>query len=200
MVELSIKDRVYEAAERISADRNPTVATVREAASVSNGDATRYLKEWRDERAAAGSTIAALPQPLTEHALRLAGMMWAEASITATAHHAQLETLWRDEKAHLDQEVNELVQDLDSATGKAAEATQEYETGLRNAQTAAAEHEAAEVAARGEFAKATAAHLTEKGLLVTQLAEARAIISTLQDNMTALIARIPNETPPAAKR
>ena len=47
MAEQSVKDRVYAAAGRISAEKNPTVATVREAAGVSNADAGRYLKEWR---------------------------------------------------------------------------------------------------------------------------------------------------------
>ena len=68
MSESSIKDRVYSAAERLSANRNPTVATVREAAGVSNADATRYLKEWRAERDSAGSKIAATPPTITEQA------------------------------------------------------------------------------------------------------------------------------------
>ncbi|MDJ0358397.1 DNA-binding protein [Paenarthrobacter sp. PH39-S1] len=70
MAEQSVKDRVYAAAERISATTNPTVATVREAASVSNADAGRYLKEWRAERDSAGSKIAATPPIITEQALR----------------------------------------------------------------------------------------------------------------------------------
>ena len=79
MAEQSVKDRVYAAAERISAERNPTVATVREAAGVSNADATRFLKEWRAERDSAGSKIAATPAAITEQALRLAGTVWEEA-------------------------------------------------------------------------------------------------------------------------
>ncbi len=50
----SVKDRVYAAAERISAERRPTVSTVRAAAGVSNADATRYLKEWSEERSRRG--------------------------------------------------------------------------------------------------------------------------------------------------
>ena len=69
MAEQSVKDRVYAAAERISTTASPTVATVREAAGVSNADAGRYLKEWRAERDSAGSKIAATPPPITEQAI-----------------------------------------------------------------------------------------------------------------------------------
>ncbi|GAC1381127.1 MAG: hypothetical protein NVSMB43_22400 [Pseudarthrobacter sp.] len=61
---LSVKDRVYAAVEQISAERRPTVSTVRAAAGVSNADATRYLKEWTEEKQAAGGQVAATPFPL----------------------------------------------------------------------------------------------------------------------------------------
>jgi hypothetical protein len=53
-VTLSVKDRVFAAAEQISAERRPTVSTVRALAGVSNAGATRYLKEWSEEKQAAG--------------------------------------------------------------------------------------------------------------------------------------------------
>lgn len=58
----SIKDRVYAAAEQISVERNPTVSTVREVAGVSNADAGRYLKQWREEKAAAGTRTPRSPR------------------------------------------------------------------------------------------------------------------------------------------
>ncbi|WP_028268106.1 DNA-binding protein [Arthrobacter sp. MA-N2] len=64
----SVKDRVYAAAEQISAERRPTVSTVRAAAGVSNADATRYLKEWTEEKQAASGQVAATPAALLEQA------------------------------------------------------------------------------------------------------------------------------------
>ncbi|MET3810827.1 hypothetical protein ABIB14_001935 [Arthrobacter sp. UYEF3] len=55
MMTQSVKDRVYAAAEKISAERRPTVSTVRAAAGVSNADAIRYMKEWAATSAGGGS-------------------------------------------------------------------------------------------------------------------------------------------------
>jgi len=192
MAESSTKDRVYAAAEQIAVDRNPTVATVREAAGVSNGDATRYLKEWREERASAGSTIAALPQVLAEHALRLAGGMWAEASTAATTTHAVLEAAWREEKTRQEKDIEELVRDLDAANQAATEAGLRHEAELRAAVTEADSQKNAADTARQELATAVAAHTEKNGALQLQLAEAGAKVSTLQSTLTALMARIPN--------
>jgi hypothetical protein len=86
-VALSVKDRVFAAAEQISAERRPTVSTVRAAAGVSNADATRYLKEWAEEKQAAGGQVAATPAAVLEQAARLAGACWAEASAVANERH-----------------------------------------------------------------------------------------------------------------
>ena len=112
----SVKERVYAAAERISAERRPTVSTVRAAAGVSNADATRYLKEWSEERAAAGGVLAATPATLLEAAARLAGTAWAEASVLADERHAAVEAVWVQERKDKDMEVAELVADLDRLT------------------------------------------------------------------------------------
>jgi hypothetical protein len=69
----------------------PTVSTVRAAAGVSNADATRYLKEWSEEKQAAGGQVAAAPAALLEQAARLAGACWAEASGLADGRHAAVE-------------------------------------------------------------------------------------------------------------
>lgn len=202
MSELSIKDRVYSAAERLSADRNPTVATVREAAGVSNADATRYLKEWRSERDSAGSKIAATPPAITEQALRLAGTVWEEAVRTATAEHAIIEKAWREETAHKDREINELVADLDTAAGTHQETVKELKTQVEEGNQAARDNAAAAAEAREQLTIAARKHAEEMAELKSQLAEARATIATLQQTQDALIARIqpaqePKSTPQA---
>ncbi len=168
MAEQSVKDRVYAAAGRISAERNPTVATVREAAGVSNADAGRFLKEWRAERDSAGSKIAATPATITEQALRLAGTVWEEAVRTAMAGHAIIEKAWRDESAHKDREINELATDLDTAARTHEETARKLQTQIEDARK----------------------HADEIAELKSQLAEARATIKTLQQTRDALIARI----------
>lgn len=204
MAEQSVKDRVYTAAERISAERNPTVATVREAAGVSNADATRFLKEWRAERDSAGSKIAATPATITEQALRLAGTVWEEAVRTATAEHAIIEKAWRDEKAHKDREINELATDLDTAARTHREAIKELRTQVEESNQAARDNAAAATEAREQLALAARGHADEVAEFKSQLAEARATITTLQKTQDALIARIqpvqePKAVPPSAE-
>uniref|UniRef100_UPI00389AC057 DNA-binding protein n=1 Tax=Pigmentiphaga litoralis TaxID=516702 RepID=UPI00389AC057 len=121
----SIKERVFAAAERVAADGVPTVAAVRAAAGVSNADATKYLRDWKAEQVAAAGQVPATPAPLAEHAARLAGAMWAEASRTAAERHAALEAAWTQEKAAAEQELAELAADLDKATEEAAAAARE---------------------------------------------------------------------------
>ncbi|ALE93781.1 hypothetical protein AOC05_18000 [Arthrobacter alpinus] len=198
MAEQSVKDRVYAAAERISAERNPTVATVREAAGVSNADATRFLKEWRTERDSAGSKIAATPTSITEQALRLAGTVWEEAVRTATAEHAIIEKAWRDEKAHKDREINELATDLDTATRIHQETVKELKTQVEESNQAARDNAAAAAEAREQLAVAAREHADKIAEFKSQLAEARATVTTLQQTQDALIARIQPTTEPTA--
>jgi hypothetical protein len=113
---MSAKDRVFAAAEPISAERHPTVSAVRAAAGVSNADPMRYFKEWTEEKQAAGGQVAATPAAILEQAARLAGACWAEASIAANERHAAAEAVWAQEKKDLNEEVAELVADLDKAT------------------------------------------------------------------------------------
>ncbi len=190
MAEQSVKDRVYAAAERISAEKNPTVATVREAAGVSNADATRFLKEWRAERDSAGSKIAATPATITEQALRLAGTVWEEAVRTATAGHAIIEKAWRDESAHKVREINELATDLDTATRTHEETLKELLTQVEEANQAARDNAAAAAEAREQLALEARKNADEVAGLKRRLAEARATAATLQQTQDALIARI----------
>ncbi|MEO8221846.1 MAG: DNA-binding protein [Specibacter sp.] len=190
MSESSIKDRVYSAAERLSANRNPTVATVREAAGVSNADATRYLKEWRAERDSAGSKIAAPPPTITEQALRLAGTVWEEAVRTATAEHAIIEKAWRDEKAHKDREINELATDLDTVTRTHEETNKELKAQVEQSNQAARDNAAAAAEAREQIALAARQYAEDIAELKSQLTEAQATITALQKTQDALIARI----------
>lgn len=190
MAEQSVKDRVYAAAERISAERNPTVATVREAAGVSNADATRFLKEWRTERDSAGSKIAATPTTITEQALRLAGTVWAEALQSATAEHAIIEKAWREEKTHKDREINELAADLDTATSTHHELVKELRTQVEESNQAARDNATAATEAKEQLILADRRHAEEVAALKSQVAEARATITTLEQTQKALIARI----------
>nr|WP_176704911.1 DNA-binding protein [Arthrobacter sp.]AXV46448.1 KfrA protein [Arthrobacter sp.]AXV46484.1 KfrA protein [Arthrobacter sp.] len=196
MAEQSVKDRVYAAAERISAEKNPTVATVREAAGVSNADATRYLKEWRTERDSAGSKIAATPATITEQALRLAGTVWAEAVQTATAEHAIIEKAWREEKAHKDREINELATDLDTAARTHQETVKELKNQVEESNKVARDNAATAAEDREQLAVAERKHAGDIAELKSQLAEARATNTTLQKTQDALIARIqPTQEP-----
>lgn len=189
---LSVKDRVYAAAEQISAERRPTVSTVRAAAGVSNADATRYLKEWAEEKNAAGGQVAATPAALLEQAARLSGACWAEASALADARHAGLEAAWAQEKKDLNLEIAELVADLDTVSaGKDAAVTE------LTARITALETDVAAAGEQLEQARAAAqAAAREASAALTRLAAAEARASTLQQAHDALLARIVPETPP----
>src|SRR5690348_5048415 len=114
----SVENRVYAAAEQISADRRHTGSTVRAVGGVSNADATRYLKEWTEEKQAAGGQVAATPAALLEQSARLAGACWAEVSVLAAERHAAVEAAWAQERKDKDQEIAELVADLDKAAAE----------------------------------------------------------------------------------
>ncbi|AOT05921.1 DNA-binding protein [Arthrobacter sp. U41] len=193
---LSVKDRVFAAAEQISAERRPTVSTVRAAAGVSNADATRYLKEWTEEKHAAGGQLAAAPAALLEQAARLAGACWAEASGLADERHAGLQTAWAQEKKDLNLEIAELVADLDKVSAEKDSAVTEL-----TARITALE---AQLAATGEqFALAqTAAQdaTREAAAALTRLAAAEARTSTLQEAHDALLQRITPQTPAEPKQ
>lgn len=189
---LSVRDRVYAAAEQISAERRPTVSTVRAAAGVSNADATRYLKEWSEEKAAAGGQVAAAPAALLEQAARLAGACWAEASALADARHAVLEAAWVQEKKDLTLEISELVADLDRVGAEKDAAVTDLKARITALETGAA-------AAAGQLGQARAAAqeaAREASTALTRLAAAEARSATLEQAHDALLARVVPETPP----
>ncbi len=97
------------AAEKISAERAPNVSSVRAAAAVSNADATRYLKAWRDEKYSAGGQLVATPHHVIEQATRLAGTVCAQAVALADAKHEALQAQWEQEKKDSVLELAELV-------------------------------------------------------------------------------------------
>ncbi|MBG0738844.1 DNA-binding protein [Paeniglutamicibacter antarcticus] len=182
----SAKDRVYAAAEKISAERPPTVSRVREGAAVSNADATRYLKEWRDEQATSGSQIAATPQEITEQATRLAGTVWAQAAALAEATHEALEAKWGQEKKDKDLELAELVADLDRITAEKDQTISELTSRLAAAD---AEVETAVNAAAVATSAETLAREETVGLKI-RLATAEAKETTLQQAHNDLLRRI----------
>lgn len=191
---LSVKDRVFAAAEQISAERRPTVSTVRAAAGVSNADATRYLKEWTEEKQAAGGQVAATPAALLEQAARLAGACWAEASALADERHAAVEAVWAQEKKDLNLEVAELVADLDKVSAEKDAAVTEL-TG----RVTALETDVAAAGVQLERARAAAQEAArEASESLTRLAAAEARAGTLQQAHDALLQRItPEAAPPA---
>ncbi|WP_237742114.1 DNA-binding protein [Arthrobacter sp. CAL618] len=182
----SVKDRVYAAAETISVERRPTVSTVRAAAGVSNADATRYLKEWTEEKLAAGQSVAAAPPTLLEQAARLAGACWTEASSLATERHAVVEAAWAQEARDRNVEVAELVADLDRVTAEKDTADKEFSTRIASleeqligVQAAVEDAKAAQRAAEQQATEATA-----------ELAGAHTRNTTLQEAYEALLQRI----------
>jgi chromosome segregation ATPase len=195
-VPLSVKDRVYAAAEQISAERRPTVSTVRALAGVSNADATRYLREWAEEKSAAGGQVAATPAVLLEQAARLAGACWAEASALADQRHAAAEAAWAQERKDLSVEIAEFVTDLDRVSAEKDSAVTELTARIAALET--------DVAAAGEqLAQARAAAqeaAREVSAAGTRLAAAEARADTLQKAHDALLQRIMPETQPEAKQ
>jgi oligoendopeptidase F len=195
-VTLSVKDRVFAAAEQISAERRPTVSTVRAAAGVSNADATRYLKEWAEEKQAAGGQLAAAPAALLEQAARLAGACWAEASGLADERHAGIQAAWAQEKKDLNLEIGELVADLDKVSAEKDSAVAELTARITALET--------ELAATGEqlaLAQAAAQDAArESSAALTRLAAAEARTSTLQEAHDALLQRISPQTTPEARQ
>jgi chromosome segregation ATPase len=198
----SVKDRVYAAAEQISADRRPTVSTVRAAAGVSNADATRYLKEWTEEKQAAGGQVAATPAALLEQAARLAGACWAEASTLAAERHAAVETAWAQERKDKDQEIAELVADLDQASAEkdAAAAAHAEEIARLEAQRAALERQLAVTGKQLEDSReAERAAAKEAADAARRLATAEVRATTLEQVHNALLQRVSPETKDAGE-
>jgi len=192
MAEASAEARVHAAADEIERDGDrPTVATVRERASVNNADATRYLRGWREGQASSGATIAALPAALIEHSHRVAGLMWAEASSLASASHAAVARDWLAQTALHGQELAELVENLDAAD-RAARTTAQAHANERAAL------EEALRAARAAESHATAelqSTLQAQAELEKQLVDERAATRTLRETLAALIERIPAVEP-----
>jgi chromosome segregation ATPase len=190
-VTLSVKDRVFAAAEQISAERRPTVSTVRSLAGVSNADATRYLREWSEEKQAAGGQVAAAPAALLEHAARLAGACWAEASTLANERHAAAEAAWGQAEKDLELEIAELVADLDRVSAEKDSAVTELTVRITGLESQLAAMEGQLDQARAAERKALK-DATEGG---TRLAAAEARAATLQEAHDALLQRIVPKNP-----
>ncbi|MBG6218592.1 chromosome segregation ATPase [Arthrobacter sp. CAN_A6] len=188
---LSARDRVYAAAERIGADRRPTVSTVRAEAGVSNADATRYLKEWNEEKLSAHRTIAAAPPALLEMASRLAGECWAEASRIAAERHAAVEATWKQESKDKDTEMIELVADLDQAATDKDALVADF-----TAQVAALEEQLRSQDEELQRARTDVQETRQEAVNAGRdLASAQTHITTLQGAYDALLERITPPTP-----
>jgi chromosome segregation ATPase len=193
----SVKDRVFAAAEQISAERRPTVSTVRAAAGVSNADATRYLKEWNEEKLAAGGQVAATPPALLEQATRLAAAVWAEASSQAAERHTAVETAWVQERKDKDQEIAELVADLDKAAAEKDSAAAEFQARIIALESGVKALEQRLAALGSELEEARAAERAAAGAAAEaekKLASAEARSTTLEKVHNALLQRVAPET------
>ncbi|MDR7166242.1 chromosome segregation ATPase [Pseudarthrobacter oxydans] len=193
----SVKDRVFAAAEQISAERRPTVSTVRAAAGVSNADATRYLKEWNEEKLAAGGQVAATPPALLEQATRLAAAVWAEASSQAAERHTAVETAWVQERKDKDQEIAELVADLDKAAAEKESAAAEFQARIIALESGVKALEQRLAALGSELEEARAAERAAAGAAAEaekKLASAEARSTTLEKVHNALLQRVAPET------
>ncbi|PPG54222.1 hypothetical protein C5C41_05105 [Rathayibacter sp. AY1E9] len=144
----------------------PTVTFVRSEAGVSNADAARYLKKWREQKQNADSTIAATPPPFAEQAIRLASGSRAEASPLAASSHAVLEREWREQ--HQEKKIAELCDGLQKSTAQHAAGL-----GTQADRIAQLEQTAAGSAATAALATARAEHEHALSALRAQLSEVR---------------------------
>lgn len=184
----SAKERVYAAAEQISAERPPTVSAVREAASVSMADASRYLKQWKQEAAEATAAVIATPGAITDQAAKLAGTIWNQAVQLAAEEHQTARAAWDAEKTELTKEIEDLVAAADQAEADHRRKAEAAATALTAAEErATAAEESAHTAERQ--ATETAA---ENGRLREELAAAQATITSTQAAMDAIVARLGN--------
>lgn len=186
---VAIEARAHAAAEEIEREGGmPTVVTVRARAGVNNGDATRFLRSWRERKLATGESIASLSASLFEQAHRVAGLIWAEASQLASASHAAVERAWHEQKALQEREIAELVESLDATERAATTAAEAHAT-----EKAALEAEIE--AARAEKARAVA-ELEEKNRVIAelekQIIEERGAADANRATIEALISRIPS--------
>jgi chromosome segregation ATPase len=173
------------------------VSTVRAAAGVSNADATRYLKEWTEEKQAAGGQVAATPAALLEQAARLAGACWAEASALATGRHSAIEVVWAQERKEKDLEIAELVADLDKANAESDAAAAEHGKDMARlqAQSAALERQLAAIGKQLEDSRESErAAAKEAADAVRKLATAEVRATTLEQVHNALLRRVSPET------
>lgn len=188
VTETSVEARVHAAADEIEREGGkPTVVTVRARVGVNNGDATRFLRSWREAKLAAGASIASLPPGLFEQMQRVAGLMWAEASQLASSAHAAVEREWLELKALQETEIAELVESLDTTERAAMTATEAH---AAEKDALAAELETT----RDQKAQAVLDLQTarqENAELEKRIIEERAAARALRTTIDALIVRIP---------
>ena len=189
------KDRVYAAAEEISGTRTPTVTAVREAAGVSMADASRYLKEWKNDREDATRQMIAAPAAVIEQGQKLSAAIWSEAVTLAGESHAAVQAQWEQETAALTAEIEELIASADTADAEHRQQIEQAGQALAKAndQAAASAHTAETMREEAQEVREESSELRAK------LAAAQATVDTLQKSMDAVLARIPAPAKPAKK-
>lgn len=192
MADTTSKARVYRAADVVDSEgRKVTVTAVREAASVSNADATRFLREWREDRAKSGSAMAAMPPKLVEQAQRIAADLWREVSTEANTAHDEAQRGWEHRRAEQDAELDALGQQLDEANEEAAAAAREHEEAILALTKERDDAVLAAAAARDELDAATEAFRAAQAGFQEQLAEGKGRVAALEATQQALLERIP---------
>lgn len=192
MAEDTSRARVFRAADAIAGEgRKVTVTVVRESAGVNNADATRFVREWREDRAKAGSVMAAVPSKLVEQSQRMAADLWAEVSTEANAAHEEVQRGWELRRAEQEAELDALGQQLDEANNDAAAAARAHEQALLSLTKERDDAALTATAARDELDAATEAFRTAQASFTEQLAEAKGQVAALEATQRALLERIP---------
>lgn len=119
---MDARQRVFAAATQLANEgTRPTVALVRDAAKCGSADATKFLRDWKQERAqeaAAAADVPSVPGTVQQLAERTTTALWAAAVQAARAEFdtERAELLQNAEDARA--EADELAVELDRATAE----------------------------------------------------------------------------------
>ncbi|NNH54928.1 hypothetical protein HLB15_22155 [Promicromonospora citrea] len=167
------KERVFQAADELAGEGTPvTVTTVRERAGCSNAAATRYLREWREERRAQEQVLPELPASVTALVTRGVENLWGAAVQAARAEHEQ-------EAAAADEALTAVVGEADALAARVDEADAELAQ-LRAVLESAREHARAAQEERAETERQRADAAAASARLEADLAAARAELETVR--------------------
>lgn len=197
---MDARQRVFAAATQLANEGvKPTVALVRDAAKCSSADATKFLREWKQERAqeaAAAADVPSVPGAVQQLAERTTTALWAAAVQAARtefdAERAELLQNAEDARA----EADELATELDKAAaelvaGKEALEHQEFlaegdrMTERNKLDTMTSERDAA-IRSRDEAVAERDRAREEKAVAEAARAQAEGIVAGLREALATL--------------